>query len=263
MRPQLRSLRAARFAVAPVVTLGATSMTPNHPPHAPAPIEAHAAAHAAARVATASIEGHVEVSRALTARRPRFRIYAEPGAGSQPPAADPADRDERRNIVVYIERVEGAAANGAAAHPVLRQADERFAPHVLPVLRGATVDFPNEDLLFHNVFSLSRAKDFDLGRYPKGVARSVTFDRPGIVQVFCHIHSDMSAIVVVLDNPYYAMPDANGRYAIPALPPGDYTLVAWHERIKPITHKLHLEAGQVAKIDFTIPLPAAEAARER
>jgi len=212
--------------------------------------------------ATASIEGRVEVSRALTARRPRFRIYAEPGAGAQPPKAE-AEQDERRNIVVYIERVPDAAASAPGGRPALRQTAERFAPHVLPVVRGTTVEFPNDDLLFHNVFSLSRAKDFDLGRYPRGVARAVTFDRPGVVQVFCHIHSDMSAVVVVLDNPYFARPDADGRYAIPALPPGDYTLVAWHERIRPITHRLHLEPGQLAKVDFTIPLPAAEAARER
>jgi plastocyanin len=229
-----------------VAWVGATGARPATPPAAPA-----------------SIEGRIEVSRALTARRPRFRIYAEPGAGAQPPQAAAAEQDERRNIVVYIERVPDAATSPPAARPVLRQTAERFTPHVLPVIRGTTVEFPNDDLLFHNVFSLSRAKDFDLGRYPRGVARAVTFERSGVVQVFCHIHSDMSAVVVVLDNPYFAVPDADGRYAIPALPPGDYTLVAWHERIKPITHRLHLEPGQLAKVDFTIPLPAAEAARER
>jgi plastocyanin len=247
------------LAAVPVLAAGAAPAPRATPPAAPT--VRTAAAHD--RVATASIEGRVEVSRALTARRPRFRIYAEPGAGSQPPKAEAADGDERRNIVVYIERVATGAPATPAARPVLRQSAERFTPHVLPVIRGTTVEFPNDDLLFHNVFSLSRAKDFDLGRYPRGIARSVTFERPGIVQVFCHIHSDMSAVVVVLDNPYYAVPDAEGRYAIPALPPGDYTLVAWHERIKPITHRLHLEAGQLAKVDFTIPLPAGEAARER
>lgn len=211
---------------------------------------------------TATIEGHVVVSRALTARRPRFRIYAEPGLGAVPPAPDSADTDERRNIVVYIERAPSGATTPADP-PTLRQHDERFLPHVLPVVRGTTVAFPNDDPLFHNVFSLSRAKAFDLGRYPQGTARSVTFDRTGVVQVFCHIHSDMSAVTLVLDNPYFAMPDAEGRYTIPRLPPGDYTVVAWHERIRPITHRLHLESDQVAQVDFTIPLPPADAARER
>jgi len=91
----------------------------------------------------------------------------------------------------------------------------------------------------------------------------VTFDRSGIVQVFCHIHSDMSAVALVLDNPYFAVPDAEGRYTIPRLPPGDYTVVAWHERIRPITHRLHLEPDQVARLDFTIPLPPAEAAHSQ
>jgi len=214
------------------------------------------------RDATASIEGQVVVSRALTARRPRFRIYAEPGPGAVPPAPDSADVDERQNIIVYIEQAPSGPAEptrGAA----LRQHDERFLPHVLPVVRGTNVAFPNDDPLFHNVFSLSRAKSFDLGRYAQGSARSVTFDRSGIVQVFCHIHSDMSAVALVLDNPYFAVPDAAGRYTIPRLPPGDYTVVAWHERIRPITHRLHLQPDQVARLDFTIPLPPAEAAHSQ
>ena len=210
--------------------------------------------------ATATIEGQVVVSRALTARRARFRIYAEPGLGAVPPAPDSADIDERRNIVVYIERA-SSAATVSTRSATLRQHDERFLPHVLPVVRGTTVAFPNDDPLFHNVFSLSRTKAFDLGRYPRGSARSVTFDRTGIVQVFCHIHSDMSAVALVLDNPYFAVPDAEGRYTIPDLPPGDYTVVAWHERIRPITHRLHLEPDQVARLDFTIPLAPTEAAR--
>lgn len=209
--------------------------------------------------ATAVVEGRVEISRALTTRRPRFRIYAEPGAGALPPAPDP-HHDEWRNIVVYIEHVPGPAGTGIAERAFLRQRDERFAPHVLPIVRGTTVEFPNDDALFHNVFSLSRAKEFDLGRYPRGVSREVTFDRTGIVQVFCHIHSDMSAVILVLDNTYFAVPDSSGRYAIPDLPPGEYTLVAWHERIRPITHRLRVEPGQLARVDFTIPLPAANAA---
>ena len=215
------------------------------------------------RAATGTIAGRVEVSRALTARRARFRIYAEPGAGAVPPAADTADRDERHNIIVYVEPAALGALPASGATATLRQHGERFVPHVLPVVRGTTVDFPNDDPLFHNVFSLSHAKSFDLGRYPRGASRALTFDRTGIVQVFCHIHSDMSAVMLVLDNPYFAVPDAEGRYSIPSLPAGDYTVVAWHERIRPITHRLHVAAGQLAQVDFTIPLPPADAARER
>jgi plastocyanin len=215
------------------------------------------------RPSTAVVEGRVAISRALTTRRPRFRIYAEPGVGALPPAPDPHARDEWRNIVVYVDRVPAGVGSPPVERAVLRQRDERFSPHVLPIVRGTTVEFPNEDPLFHNVFSLSRAKEFDLGRYPRGASRSVAFDQTGIVQVFCHIHSDMSAVVLVLDNGYFAVPDSSGRYAIPDLPPGEYTLVAWHERIRPITHRLRVEPGQRARVDFTIPLPAADAARQR
>ena len=245
-----RSLRRLCLVGIPVIVLGAV-----HPSRA-TPV-----ASAPESPATASVEGRVEVSRALTSRRPRFRIYDEPGA-SAPPAAV-GEHDERQNIVVYIERVPSGATPAPTGNAVLRQKAERFTPRMLPVVRGTTVHFPNDDALFHNVFSLSSAKEFDLGRYPRGVSRSVTFDKAGVVQVFCHTHSDMSAVVLVLDNPYFAVPDAEGRYAIPNLPPGDYILVAWHERIRPVTHRLHLAPGQRAQVDFTIPLPAADAARER
>lgn len=211
--------------------------------------------------ATGAVEGHVEVSRKLTSRRPRFRIYAEAGARPAAPAEEKVP-DERSNIVVYIERAE--AADPAADDTVaIRQRSERFLPHVLPVVRGTTVAFPNEDPLYHNVFSLSSAKTFDLGRFPRGHSRAVSFDRPGVVQVFCHIHSDMSAVVLVLQNRHYAVPQDNGYYAIPDLPPGDYTLVAFHERIKPIRHAVRIAAGQTARVDFRIPLPSADAATDR
>ena len=227
-----------------------------------APAAAEGAAQPATRRGSATVSGRIEVSRALTARRPRFRIYADPGASVAPPAREDATADERRNIVVYIERVPGATTAGTR-RASMRQHSERFVPHVLPVVRGTTVDFPNDDPLYHNVFSLSRARSFDLGRYPRGHSRAATFDRAGAVQVFCHIHADMSAVVLVLENPYFAIPDATGEYVIPDLPPGDYTLVAWHERIRPIRHALHVADGQRARVDFRIPLPAVDAARER
>lgn len=222
------------------------------------------AAPSAARaqsVATGAVEGHVEVSRKLTSRRPRFRIYAEAGARAAAPAEEKVP-DERSNIVVYIERA-AAPAPALGDTVSIRQRSERFIPHVLPVVQGTTVAFPNEDPLYHNVFSLSGAKTFDLGRFPRGHSREVTFDKPGVVQVFCHIHSDMSAVVLVLQNPHFAVPQDNGYYSIPALPAGDYVLVAFHERIRPIRHPLRIVAGETARVDFRIPLPAPDAATDR
>ncbi|HEY5061378.1 MAG TPA: hypothetical protein VII52_07560 [Gemmatimonadaceae bacterium] len=226
----------------------------------------HGPLRAARAAATGRIEGTVEISTSLSARRPPFRIYAEPGSGSQPP---PAPRDpisaELHNVVVYLEgdstRLPSAAERlDSHRHGSIAQRDERFVPHVMPILQGGTVDFPNEDDVYHNVFSLSTAaapngRGFDLGRYPKGSSKSWTFVRAGTVQVFCHIHSDMSAIVLVLTNTFFASPDDDHHFAIDDVPEGDYTIVGWHERIKPISRRVHVTAGQTTSVDFNIPLP--------
>ena len=149
---------------------------------------------------TGSIAGNVVVSTALAARRPDFRIYADPGTGSIAPreSRDPLAA-ELKNVVIYLDGDSTALPASPERleryrHGSIAQHDERFVPHVLPVVRGAVVQFPNEDNVYHNVFSLSSAaaangKGFDLGRYPKGSSKSWTFDTPGTVQVFCHIHS--------------------------------------------------------------------------
>ncbi len=218
---------------------------------------------------TGSISGTVVVSTALAARRPDFRIYADPGTGALAPP--PASRDplaaELKNVVIYLD---GDSTTLPASperleryrHGSIAQHDERFVPHVLPVLRGAVVQFPNEDNVYHNVFSLSSAaapngKGFDLGRYPKGSSKSWTFDTPGTVQVFCHIHSDMSAVVLVLSNPYFASPADDRHYVIDDVPEGDYTILGWHERAKAVVKHVHVVAGQTINVDFNIPLAPA------
>jgi plastocyanin len=238
-----------------------------HPPARPAPPTAKTAYPASRiRPATGRIEGLVEISASVTARRPQFRIYADPGSGAVPPPAPrPADAlaAEVRNVVIYLEgdsaKLAGTPVELAAARRGrVAQHDERFSPHVLAAVAGATVDFPNEDDFYHNVFSLSSAagpKGFDLGRYPKGASRSWTFPKPGTVQVFCHIHSDMSAILLILSNPFFASPDESRHYTIDDVPEGEYTIVGWHERIKPIVRKVRVSAGQTTTIDFNIPLP--------
>jgi plastocyanin len=165
---------------------------------------------------------------------------------------------EFADVVIYLDSVPPADATAGVApiRLVIAQHDETFVPHVLPVLRGSTVEFSNEDPVFHNVFSLSRSLSFDLGRYPKGRSKSVHFERPGTVQVFCHIHSDMSAVVLVLDNQFFTTPTAPGRYAIDAVPAGEYRLVAWHERIKPIVRRVRVQAGETTILDLNVPVLA-------
>jgi plastocyanin len=115
------------------------------------------------------------------------------------------------------------------AHAIVDQREKTFIPHVSVVTVGTTVQFPNNDSVFHNVFAYFDAKKFDLGMYPRGVTRTQKFDKPGLVAVLCNVHSDMSAYIMVVDTPYYAVTDGKGRFHIRDVPSGVYTLHAWHE----------------------------------
>lgn len=212
---------------------------------------AHSAAQAPRRPAagdTGVVRGRVEIGFPAHSRR-AVGTYA---SRSLPvtPLAPPA---EVRNVVVYLKDAPAHAT--APVRAEIRQHQETFVPHVVAIPVGSTVDFPNDDPFYHNVFSLSKAKAFNLGRYPKGTSRSVKFDKPGIVKVFCDIHSHMSATVYVFDNPWYAIPDENGIYELTGLPPGDHQVVAWHERLGDTILKAHVEAGRPAAVDFTLPVP--------
>jgi len=209
-----------------------------------------------------AIKGTVHITDKLTGQRMRFRLY--PGFKPSPAPAERDPREEEwRNVVLYLKSAPPGKSNTDASTLKLTMAQEgeTFIPHVLPILVGSTVEFPNHDPIFHNVFSLSGAKTFDLGRYPRGDSRSVTFDQVGIIPVFCHIHSDMSAIIMVLDNPYFTVPGAGGRYRIGNIPPGTYTLVAWHERSKPVEKQVEVIDDHTLELDITVPIENEEPAR--
>jgi plastocyanin len=198
-----------------------------------------------------SIRGTVRIESKIQSKSLALNLYLRRGISaanqkSQPPT------NEVENVVLYLEGQFADSYDPPEKNPVILQADETFVPHVLPVIRGTTVTFPNGDPFFHNVFSLSSAKSFDLGRYPKHHVRSIRFDRPGIVKVFCHIHSHMSAVVVVFDHPYFTEADAEGRFRMDNIPPGTYELVAWHERLKPQRQALSLQAGAEVRIDLVL-----------
>ena len=141
-------------------------------------------------------------------------------------------RQQASDAVIYVEaipaEINAALAATAPPPPRLAQKDQMFAPRVVAIAAGGAVDFPNQDPIYHNVFSVSPAKRFDLGKYPRGSSRSVVFQKPGIVNVFCDIHSDMSAFIVVVPKSAWARPAADGHYAIKGLPAGRYTLQWWH-----------------------------------
>jgi len=117
--------------------------------------------------------------------------------------------------------------------PRLVQRNKSFEPHVLVVPVGSAVEFPNRDPFFHNVFSLFEGKRFDLGLYEAGTTRNVVFDKPGISYIFCNIHSEMSAVVIAVNTPYYGISDPHGRVAIAHVPAGRYTLKIWYEDALP------------------------------
>jgi hypothetical protein len=161
--------------------------------------------------------------------------------------------DEIRDFVVYIK---GPVPGAKLLRPLeeIRQKNAVFVPHVLPVMVGASVVFPNDDNIFHNVFSKSDAASFDLGLYKKGdQPKQVPFTKPGEVDVFCSIHARMSCIILVLENPYFAVTDSRGRYTITNVPPGNYTLVAWQERL-PLDSKdiIVPPAGDSAGVNFVL-----------
>jgi plastocyanin len=131
------------------------------------------------------------------------------------------------NVVVFAQGEQDPAPSPPSAPAQMLQQEGRFIPHVLPVLKGTTVEFPNLDDFYHNVFSVVAGERFDLGRYASGQSAAQTFNKPGVVVVRCELHADMKAFILVLETPHFARPDSAGRYALD-LPAGPYLLRAWH-----------------------------------
>jgi len=209
-------------------------------------VAAEPAAPAPARAAAGSIRGRVEILRDLPA--PEMR----PSVGD---LGMPALRDlpNRRRSVVYLEAAPQGAFEEHAGRSVMDQRNETFVPYVLAVTVGTTVDFTNSDRTYHNVFSLSKAKRFDLGRYARGQSKLVRFDRPGVVRVFCEIHSHMSAFVLVFAHRFFATTDGEGRYRIDNVPPGTYTIVAWNDGEPRESRTVRVaDEGGVVELDFVV-----------
>lgn len=163
------------------------------------------------------------------------------------------DYSELTDFVVYIDQ---AVTNIPPEKPktlqVITQRDAVFRPHVLPILAGSTVEWPNKDEIFHNVFSMSQSNPFDLGLYKDPEVKKVRFENPGRVDVFCSIHSQMNCIILVLQNPFFAAVDKAGRFRIENVPAGTYKLKAWHQRLPPeIKEVVVPESGQV-QVQFTL-----------
>lgn len=174
-------------------------------------------------------------------------------------------------VVAWLTPIDGAVApatEGAATQTYrLVQKNKMFAPHLLVVPTGSSIDFPNEDPFFHNVFSLFNGKRFDLGLYEAGRHRAVRFDREGVSYIFCNIHPAMGAVVVSLATPFYAVSDASGSITLGNVPPGTYALKLWSEGVSAqdltaMERKIKVTGAPVQLGTITLPISQALAAHK-
>jgi plastocyanin len=197
--------------------------------------------------ATGTIAGRVEIHHKT---QPVVRRPDASDLGMSSPRHIP----DQRHSVVYLETApRGAFEEREGGRARMDQRNETFVPHVLAITVGTTVDFPNSDQTYHNVFSLSKTKPFDLGRYAAGRSKSVRFDRPGIVRVFCDIHSHMSAFILVFGHGFFSVTDDEGRYRIDDVPPGTYTVVVWNELLPQVSRQVTVPSeGGIVDLDFSL-----------
>ena len=205
-------------------------------------------------LAGADIEGVVVVTRRLTPHTVTASTSAySRGPGVQlrmRPTGDPLDF-ERNHVVVYLE---GVSLLSRPVTAILEQRGRQFEEDLLVVPAGSTVSFPNRDVIFHNVFSLSRAKAFDLGNYAKDKTRTVRFASPGLVLVGCHLHPNMGAAILVTPNRWAVRADRSGRFRLTGIPPGRYTVVAWHKTAGYFRKTVDLNGLATANVEFLVPL---------
>lgn len=169
------------------------------------------------------------------------------------------------SAVLWLEPMAGTHVPSFSqrGHYFLMQKDRTFIPHLQVVPTGSVVQFPNDDPFFHNVFSLFDGKRFDLGLYEAGSSRSVTFSREGVSYIFCNIHPEMSAVVVTLSTPLYALADAKGSFMLRNIQRGDYKLHLWIEGVPPsflntLDRQVHLSSGITDLGELKVPLPSAQ-----
>jgi plastocyanin len=217
---------------------------------------------AAVMLATAGdISGTIAIGRKIT----HYKVTASGGLYERgtviPLGANPENDPisfERSHVAVYLEApAEGSDTAGSGPpEAVIEQKDRRFVPDLVVVPVGATVSFPNLDPIFHNIFSLSGSKSFDLGNYPQGETRRVTFSHPGVVSVYCHLHPNMEASVVVTPNRWGTRVAPDGTFMLRNIPKGSYTVVAWHRTAGIFRKKLDVAEQGDARISFVIPYVA-------
>lgn len=164
----------------------------------------------------------------------------------------PLRAEEAADAVVYFRPAEMTAAEYPAVEYTMSTREKQFEPHILPILVGSSVRFPNEDTILHNAFSTSRDNSFDVGLYTEGEGKTVGFSKPGYVRVYCNVHHAMIGHILVLDTPFFTRPGKDGRFRLEDLPEQSGDLVVWHDRSKP----WHAKAtpGETEAVDVTLDL---------
>lgn len=191
---------------------------------------------------TGTVAGTVTLEQAQVRRRT---------AGRYPGQAAGAPEIQRIPVVAYVVgRVGNATFSSASA--LMVQRDTAFAPSALTIPVGGTVEFPNDDEFFHNVFSYSSAHRFDLGRYPRGESKSEQFQEPGIVEVFCEVHDKMRGVIVVTENPFHAIVGEDGSFRIVGLPPGDHVVAFWSADHRPAQQTVTVRAGSTTTVEVEL-----------
>ena len=208
--------------------------------------------HLESKGMAAELNGRVIVTRNLTKKRVTLPVYQLRGMSSVHDHDTSQPVNEYSELVVFLEGNSSDA--GKPVRVELQQQGQQFSPRLQVVSAGSTVSFPNVDPVFHNVFSLSGAKKFDLGYYPAGQTRVVTFDQPGIVQVYCHLHPNMYAAIVVVPNRWYAQPNKDGTFSIHDVPPGAYKLVTWHMSAGFFRKSVQVSSDSAADVVVHIPI---------
>lgn len=158
--------------------------------------------------------------------------------------------EEVQNIVIFIE---GNNLNKSqtylkppksVATPKVTHKGRKFSPHVLPIVRDTKVDFFNDDSIYHNVFSISKTKAFDLGIYPENTSKLIRFEKTGLVKLYCNIHPKMTSNILILNNNFYTKPSSDGNFIIEDIPIGSYSLRVWHELAEPQQYNIEIKEGE-------------------
>lgn len=162
-------------------------------------------------------------------------------------------KEDRSGVVVYIDREQDELelTDDPPVHEI-HQLDKTFRPNVSAVVVGTEISFPNDDKIFHNVFSLSKAKRFDLGLYKSGSTKTVIVGKPGVIDVYCNIHPEMWAKIVVVPNKWFSVTGADGKFELKDVPPGTYPVVAWQARGEPVRGEVTVTAGGAAALNLTL-----------